>query len=39
MTIDKLDVASINSAILDLQKHINELKRMASQLIKAGDKK
>lgn len=37
MTIDRLDVGSINSAILDLQKQINELKRLVNKLL--GEKK
>ena len=37
MTIDRLDVGSINSAILDLQKQINELKRIVNKLL--GEKK
>ena len=37
MTIDRLDVGSINSAILDLQKQRNELKRIVNKLL--GEKK
>ena len=37
MTIDRLDVGSIKSAILDLQKQINELKRIVNKLL--GEKK
>ena len=37
MTIDRLDVGSINSAILDLQKQINELKKIVNKLL--GEKK
>lgn len=37
MTIDRLDVGSINSVILDLQKQINELKRIVNKLL--GEKK
>ena len=37
MTIDRLDIGSINSAILDLQKQINELKRIVNKLL--GEKK
>ena len=37
MTIDRLDVGSINSGILDLQKQINELKRIVNKLL--GEKK
>lgn len=33
MTIDRLDVGSINSAILDLQKQINELKGIVNKLL------